>query len=198
MRRLFTMIILILWVTSMLIFSQDSNEETLKKMKPALLVIDIQNAFIPHMDQNGKDSAMARINYYIDLFRQKEFPVIRIYHTDPKYGVVPDTEPFEFPATVHINKVDTRVIKTYADAFNKTDLDKILKEKGRNTVLLCGLSATGCVQATLIGAQNHDYFSLLIKDAMLSPKLAYTKSIEEIFGAISDESVKYILDHAQR
>ena len=197
MKKIF-IILLLLGVTPMLTYSQESNDEIVKKMKPALLVIDIQNAFIPHMDQNGRDAAMERINYYIELFRQKGYPVIRVYHTDPKNGPAPDTEPFEFPSSVKIKKEDAKVIKTYGDAFNKTDLDKILKDKGCNTVLLCGLSATGCVQATFIGAQNHDYISIMIKDAMLSPKLAYTKSIEEIFGAISDESVKYILEHAQK
>lgn len=179
-------------------YAQESDVEMAKKMKPALVVIDVQNAFLPMMDQNGKDSAIARINYYIDLFRQKGFPIIRVYHTDLQQGPKPDTEPFEFTSAIKIQKEDPKVIKNYGDAFNKTDLDKILKEKGRNMVLLCGLSATGCVLATYIGAQNHDLYALFIKGALISPKLEHTKNIEEIFQAVDTDVVKFLLEHAQK
>lgn len=198
MKKLFTIMLFVLLSIPVFTYPQDNAQEKTKRMKPALIVIDIQNAFLPMMDQTAKEMPMQVINYVIDLFRKQGYPVIRVYHSAPEFGVKPDTEPFEFPSTVAIAKDDPKVIKTYGDGFNKTDLDKVLKDKGVNTVFLCGLSATGCVLATYIGAQDHDYSAFFIKDALLSPSAAHTKNIEDIFSAISYEVVKVMLENAQK
>lgn len=198
MKRLFILFIMLVCLPAF-VYSQQNSEEIAKNMKPALLVIDVQNAFIPMMDKEGKDAAIEKMNYYIDQFRAKGYPVIRIYQDAFKHmGIKNDTEPFEFVKELKVKKEDPRIIKNYGDAFNKTDLDKLLKEKGVNTVLLCGLSATGCVIATYVGAQNNDYIALLAKDALISPKLSYTKNFEEMFEAINTETVDYILKHAKK
>jgi nicotinamidase-related amidase len=87
------------------------------------------------------------------------------------------------------------IIKHYGDAFNKTDLDKILKEKGINTVFLCGLSATGCVLATFIGASNHDYKVFMVKDALLSPNATQTNVIEEIMNTVDLETMMFMFEY---
>lgn len=56
------------------------------KTVPALLVIDVQNAFLPNMDQNEVQKGLPTINYVIDLFRRYGFPVIRVQHTNPGAG----------------------------------------------------------------------------------------------------------------
>jgi nicotinamidase-related amidase len=176
-------------------FSQDQPGQK-KHSKPALLVIDIQNAYLSGMSQKDKEAAMLNINYYIQLFRSHGFPIIRIYHYSKQFGPEQGTEQFEFPASVLIKPDDPRVIKTYPDGFNKTDLDKVLKEKECNTVFLCGLSAVGCVLATWIGAQNNDYKAFLIKDAIMSHNEDYTNNIEVIFDAVGPDVVSLILENS--
>jgi nicotinamidase-related amidase len=178
-------------------FSQDQKEQK-APMKPALVVIDIQNAFLPSIPDKDKETAMEYINYYIQIFRSKGYPVIRVYHQSEEYGVLPGTDLFEFPASVLIKPEDPKVIKTYPDGFNKTDLDKVIKESGSNTLFLCGLSAVGCVLATWIGAQNHDYTAFLLKDAIMSHNSEYTDNIEVMFDAVSYEVVKLVLDNPAR
>ena len=178
-------------------FSQVPKEQK-KQIKPALLVIDIQNAFLTMIPEKEKETAMLNINAYIQLFRSNGFPVIRIYHTSKEYGVEPGTEEFEFPASVVIKPEDPKVIKTYPDGFNKTDLDKVIKEKGCNTLFLCGLSSVGCVLATWMGASNHDYKAFMIKDAIMSHNSEYTDNIEMMFDAVSYDVVKLILDNSAK
>jgi nicotinamidase-related amidase len=190
-------LIILFTIISINSFSQDKKEQK-AQIKPALLVIDIQNAYLKMMPERDKEMAMAYINSYIELFRSHGFPIIRIYHLSKEYGVLPGTDQFEFPTSVLIKPDDSKVIKTYPDGFNKTDLDKVIKEKGCNTLFLCGLSATGCVLATLIGAQNYDYKAFLMKDAVMSPNSEYTNDIEEIFGAVSYDVVKLILDNSEK
>lgn len=176
-------------------FSQD-NVKANTPVKPALLVIDIQNAFLTMIPEREKETAMANINYYIELFRSNGFPVIRIYHFSKEYGPQPGTDQFEFPASVLIKPDDPRVIKTYGDGFNKTELDKVIRENGSNTLFLCGLSAVGCVLATWIGAQNNDYRAFLVKDAIMSHNSEYTKNIEVMFDAVGYDVVKLILENS--
>lgn len=176
-------------------FSQVQQEQKIE-IKPALLVIDIQNAYLSGMAQREKEVAMLNINYYIQLFRSHGYPIIRIYHYSKQYGPEQGTDQLEFPSSVLVKADDSKVIKTYSDGFNKTDLDKVLKEKGVNTVFLCGLSAVGCVLATWIGAQNNDYKSFLIKDAIMSHNEDYTNNIEAMFDAVGPDVITLILENA--
>ncbi len=192
MKRVIASLITFLLITSAVSFSQDVKEPA--ALKPALLVIDIQNAFLDMIPEQDREMGMLYINALIDLFRSKGYPVIRVYHSSKEYGVVEGTERFEFPASVLIKPEDPRVIKTYPDGFNKTDLDRVIRESGSNTLFLSGLSAVGCVLATWIGAQNNDYKAFLVKDAIMSHNSAYTDNIEVMFDAVSYDVVKLIIE----
>jgi len=198
MKKIFFTIFLISLVSISSGYSQDNNVQKSNRMKPALLVIDIQNAYLPMVPDREKEVGMYMINALIDLFRKNGYPIIRVYHQDIVEGPKTDTEAFEFPTTVLIKPDDPRVIKHYGDGFNKTDLDKVIKGKGCNTVFLCGLSSVGCVLATYVGAQNYDYKAFLVKDAIMSHNSTYTDNIEEIFGAINYDVVKVMLENSEK
>jgi nicotinamidase-related amidase len=194
--RIFPLGLIILFgIISVNSFSQTQNEQK-TQIKPALLVIDIQNAYLSGMAQREKEAAMLNINYYIQLFRSHGYPIIRIYHYSKQFGPEQGTDQFEFPSSVLIKPDDPKVIKTYPDGFNKTDLNKVLKDKGCNTVFLCGLSAVGCVLATWIGAQNNDYKAFLIKDAIISHNEDYTNNIEVMFDAVGPEVIDLVLENS--
>lgn len=162
-------------------------------VKPALLVIDIQNRYIPMMDEGEQASAMRMINSTIWQFRQHELPVIRIYHTDHQWGPEPGSADFAFPESVLIEDDDPKVVKNYPSAFVKTDLDAVLSERGVNTVFLCGLSATGCVLATYFGALEREYGAFMIEGALLSPNSAHTETIKDIVGSVGWSELELIL-----
>jgi nicotinamidase-related amidase len=168
------------------------------RMKPALLVIDVQNAYLPLMDEKDKKTGLDMINYFIALFRATGYPVIRVYHTDPKMGPAPGSEAFEFPKTVAIRDDDPKVVKNYPDAFNKTGLDKLLKDMGCNAVFLCGLSAVGCVLGTYHGALDHDYQVFMAKDALISHDAALTKAVQEFCQTIDFYALKLLLENICR
>lgn len=175
-----------------ILFAQNTEK---KELKPALLVIDIQNAYVASMDQSDKDLAIKHINWAIWLFEKYELPIVRVYHQDKEWGPAEDSEEFQFISEANIKDEYPKVIKHYGNGFNKTDLDKILKEKGVNTVFLCGLSATGCVLATYVGASDLDYKPFMIKNALLSPNAEYTNVIEEINSTMDLGTIKFMLEH---
>jgi nicotinamidase-related amidase len=166
-----------------------------RDIRPALLIIDVQNRYLTFVPQRDKELAFFFINLLIDLFRKHESPIIRIYHSNNKNGPAPNSEEFEYPETIKIKSEDIQVIKTYPDSFNKTELDEILKEKSCNTVFLCGLSAVGCVLASKTGAQNHDYKAFIVKDAIMSHNSEYTKNVEVMFDAISYDVIELIMEN---
>lgn len=172
-----------------------NKSDSKKGIVPALLLIDVQNRYLPIIPERDKGTAIFFINLLIGLFRRHDFPVIRIYHHNKENGPRPGTEEFEYPPSVNIKPEDTQVVKTYSDSFNKTGLDRILKEKGCNTVFLCGLSAVGCVLATKTGAQNHDYKAFIVRDSIMSHNSDYTKNVEAMFDAISFDAVELIVDN---
>jgi nicotinamidase-related amidase len=198
MKKVTIIMTILLMIVSVKAFSQDQKEQTKAQIKPALLVIDIQNAYLSIVPEREKEVAMYYINSLIELFRNNGYPIIRIYHLDKESGPKPGTEQFEYPASVLIKAEDAKVIKTYGDGFNKTDLDKIIKEKGSNTLFLCGLSAVGCVLATWIGAQDHDYKAFLVKNAIMSHNSDYTKHVEDMFDAVGYDVVKLILENSEK
>jgi len=191
-------LILIPTILLLIVAGKSYSQEQKEQVRPALLIIDIQNVYLPYIPEREKEVALFNINAYIELFRNHNCPVIRIYHYDKENGPKQETEQFEFPTSVQIKPDDPRIIKTYADGFNKTDLDKVIREKGCNTLFLCGLSAVGCVLATWIGAQNHDYKAFMIKDAIMSHNSDYTSNVEAMFDAVGYDVVNLILESTDK
>lgn len=151
-------------------------------MKPALLVVDVQNAWLDNTAEL-KESVEKRLNVInggIGWFRKNKHPVIVIYHEEPEIGVMPGTNAFEFSRLVQIEEQDIRVTKRYSDAFNRTNLDSVLRSLGRDTVLIVGLSASGCALATYFGAKNYDYNSFLVKGGVASHDQGHVRFAEEI------------------
>jgi len=171
------------------------NSQTEKKeMKPALIVIDVQNAFLPYMSKTDQEMAIEMMNWAIGAFRKFDLPVIRVYHQSDEWGVKPGAPEFEFAPSVQVAETDPKIIKTYPSSFTKTDLDKLLNEKGINTLFLCGLSSTGCVLATYFDAGSHDYKAFMLKDAMIGPKESYTDAVEDMFSAMDVETAMYMIE----
>ncbi|MBM3285906.1 MAG: isochorismatase family protein [Candidatus Eisenbacteria bacterium] len=125
---------------------------------------------------------------------ERGLPVIRVYHTDPKWGPAKDSDGFQFMPSITVKDDDPKVIKNFPNSFKKTNLQDLLREKGCNTVFLCGLSSTGCVLATYHGAQDLDYKVFMVKDGLIGPDAAQTDMIEDICDSVGFAALEAILD----
>ena len=163
-------------------------------MKPALLVIDVQNAFLPYMAEDNRKIAPLIINLAIDLFREHGLSVYRIYHTDPLRGPSSDSELFSYDPAIKIKAEDIQIIKNYPNSFKNTSLNELLHNAGCDTVFLCGLSSTGCVLASYFGAKDLGFKTFLIRDALLGPRAACTDCIEDICDSINVNVLQSILE----
>ena len=177
--------------------AQDPVKPEKKALKPALLVIDVQNVYIPMMSESDQKIAPKYINGAIWLFRQHNLPVIRVYHTEPEWGPEPGSEDFAFPETINTEESDPQVIKNYPSAFTKTNLDSILQTTKCNTLFICGLSATGCALATYYGGIDRGYEVFMFKNGLLSHDAELTKAVEEITEAVSWTVLNLLLETSQ-
>ncbi len=193
MRHFLILVLIGIVLTSPLPATTENAKTDSVQGKAVLVVMDIQNAYFPYMDEKDIDPAMRMINATIELFRAQGLPVIRVYHTDLDYGPPVESEAFQFPETVRITKDDAMVIKNYPSAFKKTELQKTLRELGADTVFLTGLSATGCVLATYYDAVNLDFNTFMVKGALISNRADLTDAVEEITGAVGYNAVQYMI-----
>ena len=163
-------------------------------MKPALLVIDVQNAFLPYMAEENKKLAPVIINMAVDLFRERGLPIYSIYHTDRQRGPVAGSEGFAYASSIKVTADDTQVIKNYPNSFRETTLESLLRKSDSDTVFLCGLSSTGCVLASYFGAKDLGFKAFLIKDALMGPHASHTHCVEEICDSVNLNVLQSMLE----
>lgn len=114
-------------------------------MKPCLLVIDAQEAFV----QEGlyqKDVMVKNIQVLEDVCRQKDVEVIFVCHNTKKFtkqskgwNVYPAIAPMEG---------ETVIEKWYNSAFKDTELLEYLDERSIDTLIICGLQSEYCIDTT--------------------------------------------------
>ena len=159
-------------------------------MKPALLVVDIQNAWMDE-DKGMKafmEDRIGTVNLAARWFRKKKLPVVVVSHEDKESGAAEGTRPFEVVKGVDVAGGDIRVTKHYPNSFNKTALDSILRQKGCDTVVIAGLSASWCVLATFFGARDNDFKAYLLKDGVAAPREDLVRFAEEICETLDVDS----------
>ncbi len=164
-------------------------------MKPALLVIDIQKQFFdlsPEFASSLKD-AMEYINAAIDIFREKDLPVVCIQHMQPKMDLVPGKEGFDSPDDLKVLPTDLHIHKTKGSAFVNTDLQVKLEEMGVDTLIMTGFAAEYCLLSTYRGAQDLDLNPIVLRGSLASENLEHIQFVEKISDIISYGALKHIL-----
>jgi nicotinamidase-related amidase len=164
-------------------------------MKPALLVIDVQNEFF-NLNQACADSlkaAIERINAAVDLFRKKNFPIVVIQHKSEEQGLVPGKSGFDVPESVKVEPQDIRIVKAFGNSFTKTGLAEKLRELGVDTVAVTGFCAEFCVLSTYRGAQDFDFTPIILKGSLASDNAEHIRFVEEISETVSCGALKTLL-----
>jgi nicotinamidase-related amidase len=164
-------------------------------MKPALLVIDVQNDFF-NLNQACSDSLKSAIEYInaaIDLFRKKNLPIVVVQHKNEEQGLVPGKPGFDVPESVKLEPQDLRIVKTYGNSFTKTGLAEKLGQLGVDTVIVTGFCAEFCVLSTYRGALDLDLTPIILKGSLASDNSEHIRFVEEITETISCGALKALL-----
>lgn len=155
----------------------------------ALIVVDVTVAFTGSKPQPIEQAirefptacgdsaweALPRIKCLIDLFREKKRPVIftrsdvrgqqfagtatktdRPINPDPRFG--------RFPGPIVALENEWVMEKTKASVFFGTPLNSYLHKEKIDTVVICGVSTSGCVRASVVDAFSYGYTTFVVDD----------------------------------
>ena len=159
--------------------------------RPALLVVDFVRAYLTPGSplSAGVEAAHEACRKLLAAAREVRIPVI---HTNVVYqpggndgGVffrkLPALSCFErglhpelaaFGEGLEPADGETVISKQYASAFFATSLASTLTSLGVDTVLIAGVSTSGCVRATAVDACQHGFIPLVVRDAVGDRHLA--------------------------
>lgn len=88
----------------------------------------------------------------------RKIPLLRIFEKGSPLGA--------FPAQLTPLPTELVVTKNYASAFFGTSLASTLTAQGVDTLLVAGVSTSGCVRATATDACQHGFVPIVVKDAV--------------------------------
>ncbi|MDI9644155.1 MAG: isochorismatase family cysteine hydrolase [Candidatus Verstraetearchaeota archaeon] len=169
-------------------------------MRPVLLVVDAQNGWL-RLSEGLKRSVEKHLDSIlkaISIFRKAGAPIIFTYHSYGEQAIVPGTSEFELFTGITLEPTDGVLVKTYANAFNKTRLEEMIRERGCDTVLIAGLSALHCVLSTYQGAHDHDLTPYLVRGAVAGPDEESVQLAERLCDTLSLRAVSQILGQDPR
>jgi maleamate amidohydrolase len=121
----------------------------------------------------------------------RKVPSVRIFE-DPVLGAfVPELEPA--PG-------ETVLMKQYPSALCGTPLAPMLRTKGVDTLIICGVSTSGCIRATATDAMQQGFIPIVVREAVgdrhPGPHEANLFDIEAKIGDVVSEAE--VLGHLDR
>jgi nicotinamidase-related amidase len=150
--------------------------------KPALLIVDMIKGFTDPDSPLGCEcpNVVAANAELLQEFRQRELPVYFttvVYHNADQARIFRDrinALNVLTPGSAWV-QVDDRLTlapgeelleKQWASAFHKTDLDKRLRSRGVDSLVVTGLTTSGCVRATAVDGLQFDYRVVVPREAV--------------------------------
>jgi len=141
-------------------------------MKKALLIIDIQNDYFPggRYPLWNTEAALSNIEKAIHAAAAKSMAIILIQHVaNPEKGISPFFNRGTEGAAIHPRILAAAprapvVVKEFADAFVKTNLEETLSKAGITELFVCGMMTQNCVTHTAISKSAEKYRVTILPD----------------------------------
>jgi nicotinamidase-related amidase len=183
--------------------------------KPALIIVDVVMGFTdPACPLGSESDAVVAANIELmNAFHQADLPVALttvVYHNEEQASVfrarvpalnllTPDSEWVKFDPRLPIAPSDLQLEKRHASGFHGTELDDWLKAKNVDSVVVTGLTTSGCVRATAVDGLQNNYRVLVPKEACgdrdeqaheanlydLNAKYADVVSVSDVLASLS-------------
>jgi nicotinamidase-related amidase len=147
-------------------------------MKPALIIIDIQNDYFPggKMELEGSPAASLEAAKLLQAFRRKGLPLVHIQHVSNRPGAtffLPDTEGVNIHASVAPRPGESVLQKHFPNSFRGTTLLEHVRELGADHLVIAGMMTHMCVDATTRAAFDLGFSCSLAHDACATRALAF-------------------------
>ena len=150
--------------------------------RPALILVDMINGFTdPKCPLGSECPGVVDANAeLLALFRERGFPVFYttvVYHGEgqarvfrerlPALNVLePGSHWVQVDPTLAPRDGEPVIEKQWASAFFGTDLAGRLRSAGADSLVITGLTTSGCVRATVVDGLQYDYPVLVPREAV--------------------------------
>ena len=149
---------------------------------PALVVVDMCRGFIDPSSPLGFecDELIEANIRLVSKFREKNLPVIfttTLYRDEfeasvfrsrlPDLNILkPGSEEISFLETLSPNKDETLIEKKFASAFFETSLANHLNQIQVDSVIVSGVTTSGCVRATALDSLQNNFLTIVAEDCV--------------------------------
>jgi nicotinamidase-related amidase len=150
--------------------------------RPALILVDMINGFTDPASPLGSEASpvVAACARLLEGFRARRWPVFYttvVYDDARQARVFRDRLPAldvlqrgaaaaEVDGRLARRPDETLIEKQYASAFFHTDLAQRLADAGADSLVVTGLTTSGCVRATAVDGLQHDYVVWVPREAV--------------------------------
>lgn len=150
--------------------------------RPALLLVDMINGFTDPecpLGSHCPDVVAANV-VLLEMFRAQQLPVFFttvVFHEESQARVfrdrvnalnllTPDSHWVQIDAALTPREGEVIVEKQWASAFFGTDLDQQLRAAGVDSLVVTGLTTSGCVRASVVDGLQSDYPVVVPREAV--------------------------------
>ena len=150
--------------------------------KPAIIIVDIINGFTdPQCALHSACPDVVAVNReLLDAFRAQQLPVFftTVVYRNPQQARVfrqrlpalnvlePGSHWVEVDAALGRLPTEDIVERCWASAFFRTDLDVRLKKQEVDSLVITGLTTSGCVRASVLDGMQHEYPVVVPREAV--------------------------------
>jgi nicotinamidase-related amidase len=158
----------------------------------ALLVVDAQRIYTDpgaELYCDGSETTLANINRLIEAYKSRELPIVFVRHVHEADGsdlgrmfdYAGDVDDFTFTegsdevayaVGLQLPAGAVELTKTRYSAFQRTNLEVILRSRGATRVVVCGFMTNLCCESTAREAHDRDFYVTFVPDATGCPDLA--------------------------
>jgi nicotinamidase-related amidase len=127
----------------------------------ALMVIDVQKGVVAGTHE--RNVVVANIGMLVDKAREAGVSIVWVQHSSEQLKKGSDA--WEYVPELARRESEPLAHKTFADAFEDTDLEEVLAEAGVGRLVVTGAQTDECIRATIHGAFVRGYDVTLVGDA---------------------------------
>ncbi len=139
-----------------------TQQQTIDKDRSVVLIMDFQNGIVDSPGIEDPEGVVKRAAMVLNGARSAGIPVIYIVHRGGQYAEASPAS--EVHPGVAPSEGERIISKTKAGSFSTTGLDVLLREMGKDTLILMGVATSGCVLSTMRWATDINYKVWVISD----------------------------------